>query len=126
MSNGKKWYEWVTGSLEEKRQYKQQKARVQELPPAYRETYEGVERYLMYYAGLSKGDELLQMLEDLEHLVAQAAADGTPVRELLGDDPVAFAEEFASNYTDSQWINKERDRLTRTIERAEYAKGEDA
>ena len=48
----------------------------------------------------------------------EAAADHTPVREIVGDDPVECAEEFLSNHTDSQWINKERHKLNRPVERA--------
>ena len=118
MTASKKWYEWVTGSLEEKKQYKQYKARVKELPASYREVHEGVARYLMYHGAHTKGDELLQMLEDLLTLTEQAAADHTPVREIVGDDPVEFAEEFLSNYTDSQWINKERNKLNSAVDRA--------
>ena len=34
------------------------------------------------------------MFEDLVELFEQAAADGTPIREIVGDDPVEFADTF--------------------------------
>ena len=34
------------------------------------------------------GDSAVTMLEDLADLFEQAAADGTPIREIVGDDPV--------------------------------------
>ncbi|WP_449374664.1 hypothetical protein [Arthrobacter psychrolactophilus] len=34
---------------------------------------------------------------------------------MVGDDPVDFAETFIANYSDGQWMNKERKRLTDTI-----------
>jgi hypothetical protein len=34
----------------------------------------------------------------------------------VGEDPVAFAEAFLENYSDGQWIAKERARLTRAID----------
>jgi Transcriptional regulator PadR-like family len=49
----------------------------------------------------------------------RAAADGTSVREIVGDDPVEFAETFAQAYTGTKWIDKERARLTKAIEDAE-------
>lgn len=58
------------------------------------------------------------MLEDLADLFERAAADETPVRAIVGDDPVEFAEEFLQNYSEGQWINKERARLTTAIDRA--------
>ena len=41
------------------------------------------------------------------------------IRAIVGNDPVEFAEEFLRNYTQGQWINKERERLMKDIARAE-------
>ena len=49
----------------------------------------------------------------------RTAADGTPVRDVVGDDPIEFAETFAQAYTGKRWIDKERARLTKAIEDAE-------
>ena len=113
------WIEKVTGSLEDKRHYREHKKRVQAMPSPYRETVEALERYSMYYGGIVKSDTLMSMLDDLADLFEQAAADGTPVSAIVGDDPVEFAETFLQNYSDGQWINKERQRLTKTIESLE-------
>ena len=114
----REWIEKVTGPLEQKKQYKQYKARVKALPPAYRTATEAVERYLLYFGSIAKGDVLVAMLEDLADLFERSAADGTPIRAVVGEDPVAFAEGFLQNYADGQWINKERQRLTTAIDRA--------
>ena len=111
-----KWIERVTGSLEEKKRYKQHKARVAQLPPDYRTAVEALERYFMYFGGISKGDVLVALLDDLADLFEPAAADGTPIRTIVGDDPVEFAETFIANYSDGQWIGKERDRLIKAID----------
>ena len=111
-----KWIELVTGSLEQKKQYKQHKARVAQLPLAYRTAVEALERYFMYFGGISKGDVLVAMLDDLADLFEPAAADGTPIRTIVGDDPVEFAETFIANYSDGQWIGKERARLIKAID----------
>jgi DNA-binding ferritin-like protein (Dps family) len=58
------------------------------------------------------------MLEDLADLIDRAAADGTTIRDIVGDDPVEFAETFIRNYSEGQWINKERERLTNAINQA--------
>jgi DNA-binding ferritin-like protein (Dps family) len=71
-----------------------------------------------YLGGLGDGDSILSMLDDLADLFEQGAADGTPVREIVGEDPVEFAEAFLRNYPAGQWITRERERLTRAIERA--------
>lgn len=114
-----KWYEVVTGSLEQKKQWRQYKARVDALPEPYRGAAKAVERYLMYAGGVVDGDTIVQMYADLADLWERAVADGTSVRDLVGDDPATFAEEFAAAYNGKQWIDKERDRLNKAIDEAE-------
>ncbi|GAA3308857.1 DUF1048 domain-containing protein [Arthrobacter ramosus] len=112
------WIEQLTGSLEQKKQYRQNKARVEHLPADYRAAATALERYLMYFGAITKGDVLLRMLGDLTDLFEESAADGTPIRSIVGDDPVEFAETFMRNYTGGQWINKERERLVKAIDAA--------
>lgn len=112
------WIEQLTGSLEQKKQYRQYKARMEQLPPDYRAAANAMERYLTYFGSISKGDVLVAMLGDLTELFEQSAADGTPVREIVSADPVDFAETFMRNYAGGQWINKERERLTKAIDAA--------
>ncbi|WP_106813871.1 DUF1048 domain-containing protein [Microbacterium timonense] len=114
-----KWYEFVTGSLEQKKQYKQYKARVEALPEPYRAAAKALDRYLMTVGGLTDGEAMVQMLSDSADLWERAAADGTPVRDIVGEDPSAFAQEFTAAYSGKQWIDKERDRLNKAIDEAE-------
>ena len=111
-----KWIEALTGSLEQKKQYKQYKARLDALPEPYGSTAKAFQRYFMYYGAVSDGDTLVTMLSDFADLWEGAVADGTPIRAIVGDDPVEFAETFAQAYSGKQWIDKERERLTKTID----------
>ncbi len=113
-----KWIELVTGSLEQKKRYRHYKARTRELPPNYLGAIEALERYLMYYGAITNGDALVSMHEDLLDLFEQSAADQTPIRTVVGEDPVEFVETFVRNYSEGQWINKERERLIKAIDRA--------
>jgi DNA-binding ferritin-like protein (Dps family) len=113
-----RWIELITGSLEDKKRWRAYKARVQQLPPSYRTAVGGVERYLMY-TGPGDSNQLQQMFDDLADLFERAAADGTPVRTIVGDDPVEFVDAFKSNYGLGSWLGKEQRRLTEAIERAE-------
>jgi DNA-binding ferritin-like protein (Dps family) len=113
-----KWIEFLTGSLEQKKQYKQNRARIDALPEPYRASAKAFERYLMYYGGVTDGDTLITMHGDMADLWDRAAADGTPVREIVGDDPVEFAETFVQAYSGTQWIDKERARLTKAVDDA--------
>ena len=114
-----KWIETLTGSLEQKKQYKQDKARIDGLPDPYGTVAKALHRYLMYAGGITDGDTLITMFGDLADLWERAAADGTPVRDIVGDDPVEFAESFARAYLGKQWIDKERARLVKAIDDAE-------
>jgi DNA-binding ferritin-like protein (Dps family) len=116
---GKKWIELVTGSLEQKKQYRQYKARIEALPEPYGSVAKALQRYFLYYGGVTDGETSLKMFDDFADLWERAAADRTPVRSIVGDDPVEFAESFANAYLGKKWIDKERARLTRAIEEAE-------
>jgi DNA-binding ferritin-like protein (Dps family) len=115
-----KWIEVLTGSLEQKKQYRQYKARIEALPEPYRTAAKAFERYLMYNGGITDGDAdmMITMLGDFADLWERAAADGTPVRTIVGDDPVEFADAFAEAYAGKRWIDKERARLTKAIDDA--------
>ncbi len=113
------WIEAVTGSLEQKKQYKLYKARIDALPEPYGTAAKALQRYFMYYGGFTDGETLMTMMGDHVELWERAAVDGTPVRDIVGEDPVEFAETFAQAYNGTQWIDKERARLTKSIEDAE-------
>jgi DNA-binding ferritin-like protein (Dps family) len=119
-----RWIELATGSLEQKKQYKRYKARIEALPKPYGAVAKALQRYFMVYGGITDGETAVKMFDDFADLWERAAADGTPVRAIVGDDPVEFAETFAQAYTGKQWIDKERARLTEAIEEAE--RGEQA
>ena len=114
-----KWIELVTGSLEEKKQYRQYRRRIDALPEPYVTVAKAFQRYFMYYAGITDGETALTMFNDFADLWGRAAADGTSVRDIVGEDPVEFADTFAAAYTGRRWIDKERARLTRAVEDAE-------
>jgi len=118
-----KWYELVTGSIEQKKQYRQYKARVDALPEPYRAAAKALDRYFMTVGGMTDGATMMQMLGDSADLWERAAADGTPVRDIVGEDASSFAAEFTAAYSGKQWIDKERARLNKAIDDAE--RGED-
>jgi DNA-binding ferritin-like protein (Dps family) len=116
--------EKIVGELGDKRRWRQYRARVKALPANYRTTVQGLERYLTYFGAITKGDVpvdvVMSMLEDLTGQVEQAAAAGTPIRSVVGVDPVEFAETFFRKYSDGQWISRVRDQSISAIERGFY------
>ena len=91
-------------------------ARARQLPPDYLTALDALERYLNY---LGPGGDGGAIYADLIDLFEQSAADGTPLREVVGEDPVAFIEAFIQNYPEGHWRARERERFIRAIERFE-------
>ena len=108
---------WVSRLIGEKRRWRQYKARTRRLPASYRAAAEALERYLMCF-GPGDGASAASMFEDLADLFEQSAANSTPIRAIVGEDPAEFAEAFLRNYPEGSWIGRERERLTSAVDRA--------
>jgi DNA-binding ferritin-like protein (Dps family) len=106
---------FISKVVGEKGQWREYKARVRHLPANYRTAVDALERYLRYFGTGGGGTAIY---EDLIDLFEQSAANGTPIRQIVGEDPVEFIEAFVRNYPKGQWIIRERERLTKAIERA--------
>jgi len=106
---------FISKVVGEKGQWREYKARARQLPASYRTALDALERYLNYFG---TGGEGTAMYADLIDLFEQGAADGTPIREIVGDDPVEFIETFIRNYPKGQWVIRERERLIKAIDRA--------
>ncbi|MQA82497.1 MAG: DUF1048 domain-containing protein [Streptosporangiales bacterium] len=132
--------EKVAGDLADKRRWREHRARVKTLPTAYRRAVEALERYLIYRVingeaitgAVTKGDVLVDLYQELAEVFERAAADGTPIREVVGADPLRFADMLLSKYaaagwSDKEWIDKEQhkeqQRLVGTIAQAEAEDG---
>lgn len=118
-----RWIEKLTGQFEQKRRWREYQARKQALPPNYRTAIDATERYLTYFGAISKGEVVVRMLEDLLDLFEQSAADGVGVRDIFGEDPVGFVETFLRNYSEGQWIEKERKRFIAAVQTASQNDG---
>ena len=110
--------EKLTGDLGGKKRWRAYKARAAALPEPYRTAVAGIERYLMHTGGIAD-DGGLQMWEDFADLFEQAAVDRKPIRDIVGDDPVVFADTFAANYGQGSWLVREQERLKAAIAKAE-------
>ncbi len=99
----------------EKGQWRRYKARARQLSASYRTAVDALERYLSYFG---TGGDATALYADLVDLFEQSAANQTPVRQIVGEDPVEFIETFVRNYPKGKRIIDERERLTHAIERA--------
>ncbi len=99
-----------------KQGWRESKARARRLPASYRTALDALERYLNY---LGPGGDGGAVYADLIDLFEQSATNGTPLREVVGEDPVAFIETFIQNYPEGHWRAGERERFINAIERIE-------
>jgi DNA-binding ferritin-like protein (Dps family) len=108
---------FVSRVIGPKRRWRAYQARVRRLPEGYRSAVDAIQRYLMYF-GPVDADSAASLLEDVADLFDRAAADGTPIREVVGDDPVEFVEALAQNYEKGGYVSRERKRLIDAIDQA--------
>lgn len=104
----------TTKVIGDKKRWRQYKARTRALPENYRTAVEGIERYLMYF-GAVDGDNAASIYEDVADIFERAAVDGTPIRDVVGSDPVAFVDALVDNYEKGGYVTRERERLNRAI-----------
>lgn len=102
----------------DKRRWWNYKARVKSLSPNYRTAVDAIERYLMLFVPVD-GESATLMFEDLVDLFERAEVDKTPIREIVGANPVEFVEDYVKNYTDGGYVpTSERKRLIKAIDSA--------
>jgi DNA-binding ferritin-like protein (Dps family) len=110
---------FIAKVIGDKRRWREYKGRVKQLPPNYRTAVDAIERYLMHFVPVDS-DRAASMFVDLVELFEQAAADGTPIREIVGENPVDFIEAFVQNYSEGGYVpTRARKRLTDAIAHAE-------
>jgi DNA-binding ferritin-like protein (Dps family) len=106
---------FISKVVGEKGQWRENKARARQLPASYRTALDALERYLNY---LGPGGDGGAIYADLIDLFEQSAANGTPIREIVGEDPVEFIDAFVQNYPEGHWRTRERERFINAVERA--------
>jgi DNA-binding ferritin-like protein (Dps family) len=91
----------------DKKEYKQQMARVEMLPRDYQFVYKKIQEYMWNFAAGS-GYDMLKIQYELIDLFEVGAAEGKHVLEIIGEDAAAFCDELLRNaktYTEN-WRKK--------------------
>ncbi|NAZ76526.1 DUF1048 domain-containing protein [Kineococcus sp. T13] len=115
--------EKVVGDIGDKKRWREHEVRVRALPSGYRSAVEALERYLLRRGVIAKGDVLVDLHVELVEVFERAASQGTPVSEVVGGDPVHFADTLLGKYAAGEWIDEERRRLVSAIADAEAENG---
>ncbi len=116
MNTSLTWIEKLVGSLDDKKQYRDYRARVRRLPADYRSTAEALERYLTHVGPTSDSVVLLALLTDLADRLEAGVARGASVADVVGPDATAFADDLLHSHPGESWmdgwVGTERARLT--------------
>ena len=80
----------------DKKEYKQQMARVEALPEDYQFVYEKIQKYMWNFAA-GDGYDMLKIHYELIDLFEAGAAEGKQVLEITGGDVAAFCDELLRN-----------------------------
>ena len=100
-----------------KREWRAYKRRVKALPPPYRAAVDAVETYLMHF-GPEPWESSASLLGDVAELFERAAADGTPIRDIVGTDPVEFVDALIRNYDKGGYVARHQNRLRAAMDKA--------
>jgi DNA-binding ferritin-like protein (Dps family) len=95
-----------------KREYRDQMARVETLPEDYQYVFKKIQKHMWMFAGGS-GYDMMEIHYGLIDLFESGAASGKPVLEITGSDVAAFCDELMRNAT--TYTEGWREKLNRDI-----------
>lgn len=101
--------EKIIGDFEEKKEWREIKARAKALPSDYRTAYEEIQKYLWKTSGLGS----IKPFGSLLDLFEEGAAEGRSVLEITGNDVAAFADELVRG--EDSYFEKSRQELNNGI-----------
>jgi DNA-binding ferritin-like protein (Dps family) len=85
--------ELIKKMIGDKKEYKQQMARVEALPEDYRFVFKKIQGYMWSFAG-GDGSDMLKTQYGLIELFETSVADGKHVLDVTGEDVVGFCDEL--------------------------------
>lgn len=107
---------WYTSMRNDKKRYNAYVKAKAQLPDDYEKALTALDHYMMNFVGNS---EFMGIFEDLLQLFADGAAEGRSINELVGNDPVKFADDIMAEYPEVLWYSKTRKKLKDEFERIE-------
>jgi len=96
----------------DKKEYKEQMARVEALPEDYRFVFKKINEYIWSFTG-GDGSDMLKTQQELIELFETSAADGKHVLEVTGEDVADFCDEFIRDT--KKWTDNYREKLNRNM-----------
>lgn len=96
----------------DKKEYKEQMARIEAMPEDYRFVFEKMQGYMWSFAG-GDGSDMLKTQQELIELFETSAAEGKHVLEVTGEDVAGFCDEFIRDT--KKWTDNYREKLNRNL-----------
>lgn len=96
----------------DKKEYKNQLARIEALPEDYRFVFEKMQEYMWRFAG-GDGSHMLKVQRELVELFEISAADNKHVLEITGEDVAGFCDELIRDT--KKWTDKYGDKLNSKV-----------
>ena len=99
--------------MQENREYRAYKQRVENLPEEYRKAMEAIEEYMWNFA---KGAGMLEHLKNILEMFENSASEGLSVRDVVGEDIAEFADSLLAEFPEETWMDKMRKKLRDSID----------
>ena len=96
----------------DKKEYKEQLARVEVLSEDYRFVFEKIQGYMWNFAG-GDGSDMLKTQNELIELFESSAAEGKHVLDVTGEDVVGFCDELMRGT--KMWTDTYRKKLNNDL-----------
>jgi DNA-binding ferritin-like protein (Dps family) len=103
---------FIKKMIGDKKEYKEQMARIEALPEEYRFVFKKIQGYMWSFAG-GDGSDMLRTQYELIELFEASAADGRKVLEVTGEDVVGFCDELLRDT--KVWTDNYRQKLNHDI-----------
>ena len=100
--------------IRSKQEYKQQMARVENLPEDYQYVFKKIQKHMWMFAA-GAGYDMIKIHYDLIELFEEGAANGKHVLEITGEDVASFCDELLRNT--STYTENWREALNRDIQK---------
>ena len=104
--------ELIKKIIGDKKEYREQMARVEALPEDYRFVFKKIQGYMWSFAG-GDGSDMLKTQCELIELFEVSAADGKHVLDVTGEDVVGFCDELL--HDTKVWTDNFRKKLNRDM-----------
>lgn len=100
--------DFINKLIGDKKEYKEQMARVAALPEDYRFVYEKIQNYMWSFAGGS-GMGMLKTQYELIDLFEEGVAENKRVLDVTGEDVAGFCDELICG--NKLWIDRQREKI---------------